>query len=355
VARTPVLAERLTAQLLADASAGAVLDVVRRLLAVQAQDPRGARLAIRARSDGLTARDVDHELTVERSVVISTVNRGTLHLMRTDDYWWLHPLTTPQLLTASAKRLAQERVSPDAADRGVAVITKALTEHGPLHRADLREGVAAAGIRVEGQAFAHILLLATIRGLIVRGPIVAGEQAFVLVRDWLGKPPRPMERDVALGELARRYLAGHGPATAADLARWAGITLGDARHGLAAISSQLLDRPDGLAATADRRDRATLPPPLLLGAFDPSLLGWVSRDDIVGEHQGIVTTNGVFRPFAMVKGKAVATWTLRSGTVALTPLQKIGAADQAKLDAEAANIVDYLASTPVVAEPMSAS
>jgi hypothetical protein len=68
-----------------------------------------------------------------------------------------------------------------------------------------------------------------------------------------------------------------------------------------------------------------------------------------------VTSNGVFRPFAMVKGKAVATWTLRCGTVALTPLQKIGAADQAKLDAEAANIVDYLASTPVVAEPMSAS
>ena len=63
-----VLAERLSAQLLSGPRAGAVSDVVRRLLAVQAQDPRGARLAIRARSAGLTAADVDRALTIDRSV-----------------------------------------------------------------------------------------------------------------------------------------------------------------------------------------------------------------------------------------------------------------------------------------------
>ena len=34
---------------------------------------------------------------------------------------------------------------------------------------------------------------------------------------------------VALGELARRYLVGHGPAGERDLAAWAGITLGAGR------------------------------------------------------------------------------------------------------------------------------
>ena len=100
-----VLAERLAAQLLSGPPAGEVVDVVRRLLAVQAQDPRGARLAIRARSAGLSVADVDRALTDDRSVVITTVNRGTLHLIRSDDYWWLHPLTTPQLMTACARRL----------------------------------------------------------------------------------------------------------------------------------------------------------------------------------------------------------------------------------------------------------
>src|SRR6185437_13671382 len=51
-------------------------------------------------------------------------------------------------------------------------------------------------------------------------------------RDWLGGPPRPLSaerRPAALAELARRYLAGHGPASAADLALWAGLPLRDGR------------------------------------------------------------------------------------------------------------------------------
>jgi hypothetical protein len=66
-----MIAERLSAQLLAGRPALEPLAVVRRLLAVQGQDPRGARLAIRARSTGLTAAHVDRALTDERSAVIT--------------------------------------------------------------------------------------------------------------------------------------------------------------------------------------------------------------------------------------------------------------------------------------------
>ena len=60
--------------------------VARRLLAVQGQDQRGARLAIRARSDGLTAADVDRALSEDRSLLITWLNRGTLHLIASEDY-----------------------------------------------------------------------------------------------------------------------------------------------------------------------------------------------------------------------------------------------------------------------------
>lgn len=344
-----LLAQRLTAQLLSGPPGGTVDDVVRRLLAVQAQDPRAARLAIRARSIGLHAQDVDEALE-RRSLVISTVNRGTLHLMRSEDYWWLHPLTTPQLLTASARRLGQEQVSPAAAERGVAAIVATLDRDGPTTRTPLREAVAAAGVRVEGQAFMHLVLLATIRGLIVRGPMLGGEHAFVLVADWLGPPPAALPRDVALGELARRYLAGHGPAADTDLARWAGITIGDARRGLTAIADQLIARDDGLAHTTARSAIAELPPPRLLGGFEPSLLGWTSREAIVGDHQGLVTTNGVFRPFAMVRGRAAATWTLTRRTLVQRPLEPIPAAAQRALDADADAVLDFLGE-PAAATP----
>src|SRR3954453_7139028 len=71
-AEQQLLAERLHNQLLSGDPAGSVVDVVRRLLAVQAQDPRGARLAIRSRSVGLRASDVDTALN-DKQVLISTL------------------------------------------------------------------------------------------------------------------------------------------------------------------------------------------------------------------------------------------------------------------------------------------
>src|SRR5207344_2381280 len=87
------------------------LAVAERLLAVQGQDPRGARLAIRARTEGLTAAAVDRCLSEERSLLIAWLNRGTLHLVRSEDYPLLQALTTPPLLTSCTRRLRQEGVS----------------------------------------------------------------------------------------------------------------------------------------------------------------------------------------------------------------------------------------------------
>jgi hypothetical protein len=245
-----VTAERCAAQLLSGPRASDPVDVAERLLAVQGQDPRGARLAVRARTAGLSAADVDGALTADRSLLITWLNRGTLHLVRSADYWWLHQLTTPPLLAGNARRLGQEGVSPDAADRGVRVVERSLERHGPLTRGQLGERISAAGVRTQGQALVHVLMLASLRGVCVRGPMVGSEHAYVLVRDWLGAPPESVDRDRALAMLARRYLAGHGPATDRDLAKWAGLPLRDARRGLTAIASRLGPRDDGLAALA---------------------------------------------------------------------------------------------------------
>ena len=129
--RSPI-AERLTAQALSGPPLKRPVDVAGRLLAVQGQDPRGARLAVRARTSGLSAADVDRALTEDRSLLITWLNRGTLHLVRSEDYPWLHALTTPPLLTSSATRLSQERVTPRAAERGVETIERSLVEEGPL-------------------------------------------------------------------------------------------------------------------------------------------------------------------------------------------------------------------------------
>jgi winged helix DNA-binding protein len=336
-----VIAERLTAQLLAGVPGRDPVAVAERLLAVQGQDPRGVRLAIRARTSGLSAADVDRALTEDRSVVITWLNRGTLHLVRSEDYPWLHALTTPPLSTGSARRLAEEGVSPDAAERGLAAIERSLEEEDPLTRGQLRERIAAAGVRTEGQALAHIFGAAQLRGIVVRGPMVGREHAFALVRDWLGEP-KPVDRDAALAELARRYLAGHGPAGDRDLARWAGLPLRDVRAGLSAIASELEEREDGLVDLARRPPAAGIPPPRLLGSFDPLLLGWTSREPVLGSNQGIVTVNGIFRPFALIEGRAAATWKLERGQPVIEPFGRLSRRDAAALEADGEDVARFL-------------
>ena len=324
-----MLAARLRSQLLSGPPARDPVAVAERVFAVQGQDPRGFRLAVRARSQGLTAADVDRALTEDRSLVVTWLNRGTLHLVRSEDLSLIQAVTTPPLRTSSTRRLAQEGVRDP--ERGVAAIERALADDGPLASHALRERLEAAGVRAGGQALYHLLFRASLDGLIVRGPMAGARQAYVLVRDWLGvqKPP---DRDAALGEFARRYLAGHAPASDRDLARWAGISLGDARSGLAAAGADRAGPPM----------HAQLPPPRLLGAFEPALLGWASREDIVGGEPNLVTAGGMFHPFAMVRGRAVARWRLVGGGVELDAFRRIARADRAALERDGEDVVRFL-------------
>ncbi len=336
-----VLAERLTAQGLSGPPLADPVAVAERLLAVQGQDPRGFRLAVRARTDGLTAADVDRAMGEDRSLLVTWLNRGTLHLVRSEDYPLLQALTTPPLLTSSTRRLRQEGVSEAAAGRAVATIAKALADEGPLTRAQLRERLDSAGLRTEGQALIHLFFLAAVRGIVVRGPMLGKQHAYVLVRDWLGEQ-KPVDRDKALAELARRYLIGHQPATDRDLAKWAGLPLRDARAGLRAIGSELEEGEGDLVSLAKRPAPEKIPPPRLLGAFDPVLLGWTSREPILGPHTNLVTRNGIFHPFAMANGRAVAKWGFAGGKVTLNPLQRLSAKAAAALKADAADVTNFL-------------
>jgi hypothetical protein len=349
-AQAGITAERAVAQLLSGPPAVRAEQVAERLLAIQGQDPRGARLAVRVRSQGLSAADVDHALTVDRSLVISWLNRGTLHLVRSTDYWPLHRLTTPQLETACARRLAQEGIAPAAADRAAGLIERFLDRDGPLTRAQLAERLAAAGVRTQGQALVFLMFLTSLRGISVRGPMIGKQHAHVLARDWLGAPPAAPDRDTALAWLARRYLAGHAPATDRDLAKWAGLPLREARRGLRAIAPELAEGEDGLVRLARQPDGSALargpepalPPPRLLGVFDPLLHGWQSRATVLGRHEPQIVKGGLFGSFALVGGRAVGTWGLPGGQVSLTLLERVSAAHRRALETDAEDVRRFL-------------
>jgi len=372
-----VTAERAAAQLLSGPPAARAEEVAGRLLAIQGQDPRGARLAVRVRSQGLSAADIDHALTADRTLVISWLNRGTLHLVRSADYWMLHRLTTPQLETGCARRLAQEGIPPAAADRAAGLIERFLGD-GPLTRAQLAGRLQSAGVRTEGQALVFLLFLTSLRGITVRGPMIGKQHAHVLARDWLGAPPAAdPDPGAALGWLARRYLVGHSPATDRDLAKWAGLPLRDGRRALREIGGGLDEGEDGLVRLAGRADGTSgaadgtagaaggtsgaadgtgrsgrghpdprsdlvLPRPRLLGVFDPLLHGWQSRGPVLGRHEQEIVRGGMFRSFALVDGRAAGTWSVTGDQVSLTLLEPVSAAHRRALEADAEDVRRFL-------------
>jgi hypothetical protein len=315
-------------------------EVVERLLAIQGQDPRGFRLAVRSRSTGLTVADVERGLNDGRFVV-GWLNRGTLHLERDEDYHWLHALTTPQLRTSNRTRLRQCGVGDDQARKAVGLIGAAVSSEGPLTRGALRGRLDAARIPTQGQALVHLLFAAALVGRVVRGPLHGKEQSFVAPEQWL-PATTPLEHGEGLALLARRYLEGHAPASARDLARWAGITLGAARQAFASIAEETTDAGEGNARLAHQSPAFERQRPKLLGAFDPLLHGWMSRAPIVGAHASVITANGLFRPFALIDGRAVATWRITADRIEVQALEPISETDDSALREEAADVGRFL-------------
>jgi hypothetical protein len=327
---------RAAAQLLAGGNELDAAGAVRCLLAVQAQDLRAARLALRARGAAASAIEVDAALTGDRSLLAGWLMRGTLHLVAREDYGWLHSLTARLSAATCRRRLGQlgvrfEEVAP--------VILRALAEEGPLPRAALAERVSAAGVRAEGQVVPHLLALAAAEGKVVLGPLRDGVHCFALAPDWLGAPDAPVERDAALAELALRYLRGHGPATDADLAAWSGLPLRDARAGLAAIAGELV--VDGaFVDLAGRPEPPRRSGVRLLPAFDPYLLGWRDRSfAVAAEHaRAVHPGGGIVRATAVADGRVVGTWSRRRGSVVIDAFDELPARVAAALEHEAAAI-----------------
>ena len=73
-------------------------------------------------------------------------------------------------------------------------------------------------------------------GVLAAGPLRAGEHLMVDARplpDAPGVAKGESGHEEALAVLAARYAWGHGPIDEADLARWTGLTLTEARRALA--------------------------------------------------------------------------------------------------------------------------
>lgn len=348
-----VLAERVRAQVLTGVRPTDPVEAVRRVGALQAQDPRALRLAIRARTTGVDAPAVQRALAEPGRLVVTWLMRGTLHAVPAGDVRWLLALLRPARSSGRTRRLAlglDDHVLDTALPTAVELLAA-----GPLTRSELADQLRAAGVPLgPGQAPAHLLSVAAREGLVCRGPDRAGEPTYVRLSDWLAgaEPVEPVERDDALARLARRYLTGHGPAGAADLAAWSGLPMRDARTGLGALAAagevenvRIGGAPAyRLAGEPSPEDRTVR----LVPAFDEYLLGYRGRALALDAAYArrIQAGGGIVHPAVLLGGRIIGTWRQRRAdgglTVAVEPFRRLPRGTRAALAAEAADVGRFL-------------
>jgi DNA glycosylase AlkZ-like len=207
-------------------------DAVRHLVAVQSQDYPGAKWALAQRAAGLGEKDIDRVFDAGE-MIRTHVLRPTWHFVAPEDVRWLLALTGPRIRRGVAARHRFLEIDDDIATRALATFERTIAREGPRTRDELAAALAQVGIEAVVARLVHLLMLGEIEGLLCSGPRRGKAQTYALLEQRV-PPSRTRSRDEAVAELAGRYVAGHGPAQAGDLAWWAGLGVGEARRGLEA-------------------------------------------------------------------------------------------------------------------------
>lgn len=324
-------------------------DVVRWLGAVQAQDYLAGLWGVGLRTKGATEAAVEN--AVERRAIVRTwPMRGTLHFVAAPDVRWMTRLLTPRVIASTRARHRQLELDQGVFARTARVAERVLGGGNVVRRDVLYRHWNADGIATHASRGLHLLSYLAQTGLLCFGPRDGKQHTFTLLEEWL-PPARVLERDAALGELARRYFTSHGPATVHDFAWWSGLTLADARAGVGSIASELASEESGgrtLWYRESPHPRVSRERAYLLPAWDEFTVAYRDRGDILDSRYALRVNagGGVLKPVIVLRGRVVGTWqrTLGKQGVVVTPtfFEKVDAADRAAVETAVGSYATFL-------------
>jgi hypothetical protein len=292
---------------------------------LQAQYAPSMYIGLWSRLESFERDDLTRALE-DRSVVQGTLMRSTIHLVSREDYWPF-AIAVREARRASWLR-ATKRDPPEAAAEEVRA---ALTAGKTLRRKEIEALI--------GKDAAHGVGLWV--DLVRAPPSGTWERRradlYALAEDWIGPPE--IDAEAAQDHLARRYLAGFGPATAKDVASFTGLPPAILDRLDLVREGDLLD-----VASAPRPDPDTPAPPRFLGTWDASLLVHARRTGFLPEeHRPKIfhTKAPQSFPTFTVDGAVAGTWKHADGRIELSPFARLAAADRRALEDEAERLAMY--------------
>lgn len=319
-----ILSTRLFNQAICETTFEAPVEVVRSLGAVQAQDYGAAKWALGLRlSGGATDADVEQAFTSGK-LLRTHVMRPTWHFVLPADIRWLLALTSPRVNAGNAYMYRKLELDDTVFKRSNAVLVQALRGGKHLTRPELVVVLQQGGIVLDDlQRLTSILMHAELDGIICSGARRDKQFTYALLDERVPSA-RILDRDEALVELVLRYFTSHGPATLHDFVWWSGLTLADARNGVALLASQLqhevIDKQTYWYVNSTVSSRQQAPTAYLLPNYDEYIVGYTDRSAMFQSvHSDKLDARGnvLFNHTIILDGRVVGTWkrTLKKAAV----------------------------------------
>ena len=350
----------LARQLLLERAPLGAEEAVGRLGGLQAQEPRPPFVALWSRLEGPVHDDLGRAIA-ERRVVRGMAMRATLHLQTAADHLATRAALEP-VMARAAKVLGDRAagLEPEA----VLAEARAYLEAGPHTFTETRDHLSERFPGVNPRALGYTARTG-LPLVMVPGDgrwSYPADAPFTTTETWLGASPDPSAGPEAL---VLRHLAAFGPASAADVQAWSGLT------GVAAVlkglAPELAVFRDEAGRTlydlpgAPRPDADTPAPARFLPDFDSLVLAHADRTRVLAEEHRphLVTRNLRVRATFLWDGEVAGTWTVerarRSAVLRATPFARLPRGATAALRDEAERLVRFVdpeaASHDVSVEP----
>jgi len=307
--------------------------VLERLCGIQNQYAPNGYIRLWSCVEGFRREDLDRALT-RRAVVQATLMRGTIHLVSARDY-------APFLAAvADVRRDWSTRIHRGAGDEHrrelVRRVRRALRER-TVSRDELHALRGEAGPAAWQTVDTDVgLVRAPPEGTWAR----RRAHTFALAEDWVG--PLACDPDEAKAHLVRRYLAGFGPATLADIQAFTSVPRARLEPILEPMALRRFRDEDGkeLLDVA----RAPLPDPdtpaavRFLPTWDAALLVHARRTGILPEeYREVVFATKAPQSFPtfLVDGVVAGTWKHAGERIELTPFAPLPRRAEREVRAEA--------------------
>jgi hypothetical protein len=322
----------LARQMLLERARVTPVAAIERLVGLQAQWPRPPFV-------GLWSRVAEFErshlaaLFDSHKVVRATFVRATIHVVSAKDFLALRPIVQT-VLDGAREAILKERL--DGVDiEALIKRTRALLEQGPLTFEDIRDAFLRDDPGCDERAMGYTVRMQL---PLVQVPVTGekwsfpAQARFAPADQWLGKkvPSGPASPDA----LITRYLAGYGPATAADFAAWSLVPKPIVREAIERLRPELLvvrdekkrelfDLPDAPRPPADSPAPVRFVPEydnLITARADERFVATADRPRVFLSALRIAAT-------LLVDGFVVGTWKLSAtkkvSTVTIEPFGKI--------------------------------